>query len=74
MTYVCACPTLSAAMCAGFSSCPHRLQRLEHLAHKFNHKASHIETWATGKDEQLARNDDIDAANLAEVMVRQWHQ
>lgn len=49
---------------------PHRLQRLEHLAHKFNHKASHIETWATGKDEQLARNDDIDAANLAEVMVR----
>lgn len=46
-----------------------RLQRLEHLAHKFNHKASHIETWATGKDEQLARNDDIEAANLAEVMA-----
>ena len=46
-----------------------RLQRLEHLAHKFNHKASHIETWATGKGEQLARNDDIEAANLAEVMA-----
>ena len=71
---VCACHPLLASTCARNLFCPHRLQRLEHLAHKFNHKASHIETWATGKGEQLARNDDIEAANLAEVMVRQRRQ
>lgn len=48
-----------------------RLQRLEHLAAKFEHKVANIESWGQGKDEQLARNDDIEAANLAEAMVSQ---
>lgn len=44
-----------------------RLKRLEHLAAKFNHKAGLVEAWAEGKDAQLTRNDDIEAANLAEI-------
>ncbi len=48
---------------------PRRLKRLEHLARKFDHKASLVEAWAADKDPQLLRSDDIDAANLAEVMV-----
>lgn len=46
-----------------------RLQRLEHLAAKFEHKVTNIETWAQGKDDSLSRNDDIESANLAEAMV-----
>ena len=46
-----------------------RLQRLEHLAAKFNHKATNIESWLNGKDVMLERNDDIEGANLAEIMV-----
>ena len=46
-----------------------RLQRLELLAQKFEHKASKLDTWNTGKDQPLIRTDDIDQANLAEVMV-----
>ena len=46
-----------------------RLQRLEHLAARFEHKVAGIEKWAEGKEEQLARNDDIESANLAEVLV-----
>ena len=47
----------------------HRLQRLEHLAGKFDHKASRIENWLQGKDVEQQRNDDIEGANLAEIMV-----
>ena len=50
---------------------PLRLQRLEHLAAKFDHKATNIEGWIKDKDVQLERNDDIEGANLAEVMVRE---
>ena len=46
-----------------------RLQRLEHLAAKFEHKAINIEKWASDHPEKLSRNDDIDAANLAEATV-----
>lgn len=46
-----------------------RLQRLEHLAAKFEHKASNIEKWAADHPEKLSRNDDIEAANLAEATV-----
>ena len=46
-----------------------RLQRLELLAQKFEHKASKLDTWNTGKDQPLIRTDDIDQANLAEVMA-----
>ena len=46
-----------------------RLQRLEHLAAKFDHKASNIEKWAADHPEKLSRNDDIEAANLAEATV-----
>ena len=48
---------------------PIRLQRLEHLAARFDHKVANIERWLDGKDTMLARNDDIEEANLAEVMV-----
>ena len=48
-----------------------RLQRLEHLAARFEHKVGGIENWAQGKDEQLSRNDDLESANLAEVLVSQ---
>lgn len=44
-----------------------RLQRLEHLAAKFDHKASNIEKWAADHPEKLSRNDDIESANLAEA-------
>lgn len=44
-----------------------RLQRLEHLAAKFEHKTTNIENWLQGKDTMLQRNDDIEGANLAEV-------
>lgn len=47
----------------------YRLQRLEHLARKFDHKASNIEKWAGDHPEKLSRNDDIEAANLAEATV-----
>ncbi len=47
----------------------HRLQRLEHLAAKFEHKVGNTEKWADGKDEKLSRNDDIESANLAEILV-----
>ncbi|KAL5463195.1 hypothetical protein EMCRGX_G032073 [Ephydatia muelleri] len=46
-----------------------RLQRLELLAQKFEHKASKLDAWNTGKDQPLIRTDDIDQANLAEVMA-----
>lgn len=52
------------------TSIVHRLQRLEHLAGKFNRKATNVENWLQTKDAMLERNDDIDGANLAEVMVR----
>jgi hypothetical protein len=45
------------------------LQRLEHLAAKFDHKASNIEKWGADHPEKLSRNDDIEAANLAEATV-----
>ena len=44
-----------------------RLQRLEHLYAKFDHKAANIEKWAAGKDALLTRNDDIEAAGLPEA-------
>ena len=42
---------------------------MEHLAAKFEHKASNIENWAASHPEKLQRNDDIEAANLAEATV-----
>lgn len=47
----------------------HRLERLEHLAAKFNHKAAIHESWTAGKDEMLAA-DDLEDVTLAGVLVR----
>ena len=46
-----------------------RLQRLEHLAEKFDRKARNVERWMEGKDTQLQHNEDIEAANLPEILV-----
>ncbi len=46
-----------------------RLQRLEHLAAKFEHKVGNIERWADGREEKLSSNEDIESANLAEILV-----
>ena len=46
-----------------------RLERLEHLAARFNHKASNLEAWMTGKSDQLSQREDIESASLAEAMV-----
>ncbi|XP_065832776.1 alpha-actinin-like [Oscarella lobularis] len=45
-----------------------RLERLEHLAAKFNHKADIHESWTSGKEETL-QADDIEGANLASVLA-----
>ncbi|XP_062502461.1 alpha-actinin-like [Corticium candelabrum] len=45
-----------------------RLERLEHLAAKFNHKADIHEGWTAGKEEAL-QADDISGANLATVLA-----
>ncbi|XP_049320510.1 alpha-actinin-2-like isoform X3 [Astyanax mexicanus] len=44
----------------------HRLERLNHLAEKFNQKASTHEAWANGKDELLMAKD-YETASLTEV-------
>jgi len=46
-----------------------RLERLEHLAARFNHKASNLEAWMAGKTEQLAQRDDVESASLAEALA-----
>lgn len=46
-----------------------RLQRLEHLAAKFEHKVANIEKWTQGQEERLTRTDDIENANLAEILA-----
>ena len=46
-----------------------RLERLEHLAARFNHKASNLEAWMAGKSEQLSQREDLQSASLAEAMV-----
>ena len=46
-----------------------RLKHLEHLASRFDNKAGKIEAWLGGKDSLMSKDDDIEAANLAEVMV-----
>ena len=46
----------------------HRLERLEHLAAKFNHKADIHQGWTSGKEAALQAND-IEGANLAAVLV-----
>lgn len=46
-----------------------RLKRLEHLAAKFEHKVGNIERWAEGREEKLSCNEDIESANLAEILV-----
>ncbi|KAM8793747.1 alpha-actinin-3, partial [Eudromia elegans] len=43
-----------------------RLQRLEHLADKFKHKAALHEAWTRGKEEQLALRD-FESASLPEL-------
>lgn len=48
-----------------------RLQRLEHLADKFNRKAKKIEAWTEGKAESLQEQDDIEQANLAGIQALQ---
>lgn len=65
-------PNSSFPFLAPSSPCPLRLQRLEHLAAKFDHKATNIENWLQGKDAMLERSDDIAEANLAEAMVSLW--
>ena len=47
-----------------------RLQRLELLAEKFNLKAQKVENWTSGKIDELNRNEDIEAANLADIQVK----
>lgn len=37
--------------------CPCRLERLEHLAKKFKHKAEIHESWTAGKEEMLQSQD-----------------
>ena len=51
---------------------PHhtRLQRLEHLASKFDSKAQKVEVWALSKDSTLENTEDIESSNLAEITVR----
>ena len=49
--------------------CFGRLERLEHLAARFNHKASNLEGWMAGKSEQLSQREDLQTASLAEAMV-----
>jgi len=49
-----------------------RLERLEHLAERFNHKASNLEAWMTGKSDQLSQREDIESASLAEAMVSKY--
>jgi hypothetical protein len=46
----------------------HRLERLEHLAAKFNHKADIHQGWTSGKEAALQAKD-IEGANLAAVLV-----
>ncbi|XP_065919404.1 alpha-actinin-1-like [Dysidea avara] len=46
-----------------------RLERLEHLAARFNHKVSNLEAWMAGKNDQLSQRDDIESASLAEAMA-----
>lgn len=46
-----------------------RLERLEHLAARFNHKASNLEAWMVGKSDQLSQREDLQTASLAEAMV-----
>eukprot|EP00118_Oscarella_pearsei_P024574 m.306337 g.306337 ORF g.306337 m.306337 type:complete len:880 (+) comp41163_c0_seq1:81-2720(+) len=45
-----------------------RLERLEHLAAKFTHKADIHESWTSGKEETLQAHD-IEGANLAAVLA-----
>lgn len=49
--------------------CFGRLERLEHLAARFNHKASNLEGWMAGKSDKLSQRDDLQTASLAEAMV-----
>ena len=49
--------------------CFGRLERLEHLAARFNHKASNLEGWMAGKSDMLNQRDDLQTASLAESMV-----
>ena len=46
-----------------------RLERLEHLAVRFNHKASNLEAWMDGKDKKLSQREDLQTASLAEAMA-----
>lgn len=48
----------------------YRLERLEHLAARFNHKASNLEGWMAGKSDLLSQREDLQSASLAEAMVK----
>ena len=48
----------------------YRLERLEHLAARFNHKASNLEGWMAGKHDSLSQQEDLQSASQAEAMVR----
>lgn len=39
------------------------------MAEKFNRKATNIENWASGRADELQRNDDLEEANLAGIQV-----
>lgn len=47
------------------------MERLDHLAAKFNHKCTIHEAWTEGKPE-LLQQDDYSDANLADVLVRNF--
>jgi len=46
-----------------------RLERLEHLAARFNHKSSNLEAWMAGKSDKLSQREDLQTASLAEAMA-----
>lgn len=46
----------------------HRLERLDHLAKKFYHKAGIHESWTAGKEEMLTA-DDYKSKSLQELKV-----
>ena len=47
------------------------MERLDHLAEKFQHKCNIHEAWTAGKIEMLQK-DDLENATLADVLVREW--
>ena len=49
------------------------MERLEHLAAQFNHKASNLEAWMARKSDMLSQREDLEETNLDEAMVITLH-